>query len=139
MFDRFTAEEQYSWIVRSVAPNALRVLDMQDCHALRLWREHCILKGSTPLPEILSSVPDATWPLLQRELEAMNRILHVAPSTFAYEAPFAMRTFGIPSCSSALACSLAVMYRTATKTLDWTALCLQSTESDNQPAVEPAP
>ena len=37
LFDKFTAEEQYSWAVRLAAPGALRVLDMQDSHALRLW------------------------------------------------------------------------------------------------------
>ena len=32
---RFYAEEQFSFRVRELAPGALRVLDMQDFHALR--------------------------------------------------------------------------------------------------------
>lgn len=32
---RFIAEEAFSFRIRELAPDALRVLDMQDCHALR--------------------------------------------------------------------------------------------------------
>ena len=35
---RFYNEEAFSFRVREVAPSALRVLDMQDCHFLRKGR-----------------------------------------------------------------------------------------------------
>lgn len=42
VFDRFTSEEAFSWRVREVAPEAARVLDMQDCHALRRARARAV-------------------------------------------------------------------------------------------------
>lgn len=53
---RFYTEEAYSFRVRSVAPNALRILDMQDMHSLR--------KGSLVCSALLfsnnSKSPDAS-------------------------------------------------------------------------------
>ena len=52
---RFIAEEAFSFRIREVAPDALRVLDMQDCHALRSGippsltlepHRHCCLHGN---------------------------------------------------------------------------------------------
>src|SRR4051812_41324447 len=39
LFDRFVTEEQFSWRVREVCPDALRILDTQDLHFLRKARE----------------------------------------------------------------------------------------------------
>ena len=39
IFDRYYMEEQYGWQVRDAAPDALRVLDTQDLHFLRISRE----------------------------------------------------------------------------------------------------
>ena len=39
IFDRFLAEEAFGARVRELVPNAVRVLDMQDAHALRRARE----------------------------------------------------------------------------------------------------
>ncbi|QDZ23202.1 hypothetical protein A3770_09p57200 [Chloropicon primus] len=69
VFDQFTSEEQYSWVVRSAAPDALRVLDMQDSHALRLWREGRARGASSPSTD----TPPATYKELQRELAAIHR------------------------------------------------------------------
>lgn len=41
LFDRFMLEEQFGWRVEQACPQALRILDMEDCHALRAAREHC--------------------------------------------------------------------------------------------------
>ena len=41
MFDRFMLEEQYGWRVEQACPQALRILDMEDCHALRDARQRC--------------------------------------------------------------------------------------------------
>ena len=42
VFDRFTSEEAFSWRVREKAPQAARVLDMQDYHALRRARARAV-------------------------------------------------------------------------------------------------
>lgn len=41
MFDRFMLEEQFGWRVEQACPTAMRILDMEDCHALRQVRQHC--------------------------------------------------------------------------------------------------
>lgn len=41
MFDRFMLEEQFGWRVEQACPTAMRILDMEDCHALRQARQHC--------------------------------------------------------------------------------------------------
>jgi len=45
IFDRFMTEEQYSWRVEKVCPNALRILDTQDLHCLREARRRAIVAG----------------------------------------------------------------------------------------------
>lgn len=40
VFDRFMTEEQFGWRVEQHCPGALRMLDMQDLHALRRARQH---------------------------------------------------------------------------------------------------
>ena len=39
LFDRFMVEEQFSWRVKQICPNALRILDTEDIHFLRKERE----------------------------------------------------------------------------------------------------
>jgi len=39
LFDRFMVEEQFSWRVKQVCPNALRILDTEDIHFLRKERQ----------------------------------------------------------------------------------------------------
>lgn len=39
LFDRFMSEEQFGWRVAENCPNALRVLDTEDLHCLRLARQ----------------------------------------------------------------------------------------------------
>ncbi|KKO49840.1 glycosyltransferase [Arsukibacterium sp. MJ3] len=41
LFDRFMLEEQFGWRVEQACPAALRILDMEDCHALRCARQTC--------------------------------------------------------------------------------------------------
>ncbi len=40
IFDRYVTEEQFGWRVAEACPQALRVLDTEDLHSLRLAREH---------------------------------------------------------------------------------------------------
>lgn len=39
LFDRFITEEQFGWRVAEAIPGALRILDTQDLHSLRICRE----------------------------------------------------------------------------------------------------
>lgn len=48
MFDRFMLEEQFGWRVEQACPQALRILDMEDIHALRDARQQCF-KQNMPL------------------------------------------------------------------------------------------
>ncbi|KJD33277.1 glycosyltransferase [Tamlana sedimentorum] len=42
MFDRFVTEEQFGWRVAENCPNALRILDTEDLHALRKGRQQAL-------------------------------------------------------------------------------------------------
>ncbi len=42
LFDRFMTEEQYGWRVAEQVPEALRILDMEDLHSLRLARQQAL-------------------------------------------------------------------------------------------------
>lgn len=72
LFDGFNAEERYSHYVRAAMPSALRVLDMQDFHALRLGREALVGDGAS-LAIVAAYRPDADSEDLQRELAAIHR------------------------------------------------------------------
>ena len=45
IFDRFMVEEQFGWRVNKVCPDALRVLNTEDLHSLREYRETCVRQG----------------------------------------------------------------------------------------------
>lgn len=70
IFDRFNIEEQFSWRVREVCPEALRILDTVDLHFLRRGRQRAAALHddvrTLPPEEIYS--PDAL-----RELAAIYR------------------------------------------------------------------
>ena len=46
IFDRFMIEEQYGWRVAENCPDALRILDTEDMHCLRLARQVAYKKGA---------------------------------------------------------------------------------------------
>ena len=90
VFDRFTAEEAFSFRVRAARPTAARILDMQDLHALRRARHDAVktaLKkkklatlsgadadlGESVLRASLAAVPAAGDPSVARELAAVHR------------------------------------------------------------------
>ena len=72
VFDRFYLEEAQSHAVRSLRPETLRILDMQDCHALRLARQRVIESGGSIL-ESVRGFPTADDSALARELAAVHR------------------------------------------------------------------
>ncbi len=45
LFDRFVIEEQFGWRVHENCPNAIRILDTEDLHCLRLTRQNAIKKS----------------------------------------------------------------------------------------------
>ena len=67
VFDRFYAEEAYSFRIKELCPNALLILDMQDVHSLRIGRQ-CIVEEEE---EDTSS--------MTRQL--INRVMEFDPST----------------------------------------------------------
>jgi len=42
LFDRFMVEEQFGWRVSENCPNALKILDTEDLHCLRLARQQAV-------------------------------------------------------------------------------------------------
>ncbi|KAA8491663.1 hypothetical protein FVE85_9710 [Porphyridium purpureum] len=91
VFDRFMAEEAFSFRVRAVNPDAIRILDMQDLHSLRYTREKvvkqalatkddsgCVVQSAksvtrSPVEAALASVPAASDDRLCRELASVHR------------------------------------------------------------------
>ena len=45
VFDRFLTEEQFGWRVAEFVPDALRVLDTEDLHSLRITRRELFIKS----------------------------------------------------------------------------------------------
>lgn len=64
IFDRFMIEEQYGWRVSEQVPNALKILDTEDLHFLRLARQEAFRKNK-PL--------DYHSPTAKREIAAILR------------------------------------------------------------------
>ncbi|MFC4212551.1 glycosyltransferase [Pedobacter lithocola] len=64
LFDRFMIEEQYGWRVQQECPNALRILDTEDLHFLRVARQQSDKKS-----ELLNLFSDAA----KREIASILR------------------------------------------------------------------
>ena len=119
VFDRFTAEEAFSYRVKAARPNAARILDMQDLHSLRYARQAAVkecLAGQKTENETLfqtsnstravraslAAVPVAGDPYLSRELASVLRsdlTLVCSP----VELRMMRETFGVPISKLALA------------------------------------
>lgn len=67
MFDRFMLEEQFGWRVEKHCPDALRLLDTEDLHFLRLARQQAFKAGRAVTLEDLHSEQ------AQREIAAIYR------------------------------------------------------------------
>ena len=67
MFDRFMLEEQFGWRVEQQCPNALRLLDTEDLHFLRLARQQAFKAGREVALQDLHSEQ------AQREIAAIYR------------------------------------------------------------------
>lgn len=79
LFDRFYAEEAYSFHIHNLCPDAVRVVDMQDMHSLRLGRQALVQNcdDSNDLERCLKDVmqfkPPLSDPRLLRELSSLHR------------------------------------------------------------------
>lgn len=77
VFDRFIAEEMYGWQAKKYAPEALRVLDLQDVHFLRKAREHLVKKQHQDVPSVLAAGYDVNVEPVEkqviRELASIHR------------------------------------------------------------------
>jgi len=94
IFDGFNAEERFGHYVRQALPEAMRVLDMQDFHALRLGRERLIADGACA-EAVTTFRPRAHDEDLQRELAAMHRCDAIC--AISQEEEQLVQDYGIPS------------------------------------------
>lgn len=108
LFDRFMTEEQYGWRVAEQVPEALRILDMEDLHSLRLARQKAAkqqrpfvlddLSGEVAFREIAAIyrcdlslvVSDYEMELLTEHFNLPIELLHHQP--FMLEPPQAVET-----------------------------------------------
>ncbi|KAL7462143.1 hypothetical protein ACHAXS_002530 [Conticribra weissflogii] len=77
VFDRFYAEEAYSFRIREECPNALRVLDMQDVHSLRVGRQYLVEQYDK---SNLECAVDGKYPLFMTP-QLMNDVMNFDPSS----------------------------------------------------------
>ncbi|NGM61165.1 glycosyltransferase family 4 protein [Sphingobacterium sp. SGG-5] len=95
VFDRFMIEEQYGWRVAKCCPNAIRVLDTEDLHFLRLARQEAFRKNQpldlyhdTTFREIAAIYrSDLALIISEKEMEILTETFHV-PSDLLYFLPF---------------------------------------------------
>lgn len=75
VFDRYYTEEMFSFIVHKHMPHVCRILDMQDVHFLRTWRQECARTAETLdiSRDVLESIPPATYTPCVRELASIFR------------------------------------------------------------------
>lgn len=88
LFDRFVTEEQFGWRVAEQCPNALRILDTEDLHCLRLARQKAHKQKRDLIPADLFS------DVAKREIASILRCdLSLIISEF--ELDLLQNTFGI--------------------------------------------
>ena len=74
VFDRYFIEEMFSFHCQKHCPQAMRVLDMQDVHSLRTYRQKMVVEHKMEdLDEVAALYPDSTYEPLLRELAAVLR------------------------------------------------------------------
>lgn len=111
MFDRFMLEEQFGWRVEQACPHALRILDMEDCHALRDARQRSFnankvldadaLNSELALREIASIyrcdvtlvISDYEMQLLQQHYQVPSQLLCYCPFFIDQQASFDVPEF----------------------------------------------
>ena len=96
LFDRFMIEEQFGWRVAENCPNAIRVLDTEDLHCLRLARQNAFKAKRTfeiadivmeevfkrEIASILRS--DVSLMVSEYEMEVLQTVFKIDPSLLDY-------------------------------------------------------
>ena len=91
LFDRFISEEQFGWRVKENCPNAIRILDTEDLHCLRIGR-HEAFKQNRPF-EIKDLVH---LDITKREIASIYRC-DVSLMISSFEMKILSTTFNISS------------------------------------------
>ncbi len=102
MFDRFMLEEQFGWRVELQCPNALRLLDTEDLHFLRLARQQAYKQGRAVTLQDLHSEQaqreiaaiyrsDLTLIISQAEMQLLTEHFNVPAALLCYS-PFWLET-----------------------------------------------
>ncbi len=100
LFDRFMMEEQFGWRVAENCPNAIRILDTEDLHCLRLARQNaCKLKVPFQTEMLFSEVAkreiasilrcDLSLMISEFEMEILQNVFHISRSILHYLPLFA--------------------------------------------------
>ena len=95
LFDRFITEEQFGWRVAENCPDAMRILDTEDLHCLRLARQFAIkqnksfvindLFSDTAKREIASIFRcDLSLIISDYEMKFLTDVFEVKPSLLHY-------------------------------------------------------
>lgn len=96
LFDRFMIEEQFGWRVAENCPNAIRVLDTEDLHCLRLARQNAykakrtfeiadIVMEDVSKREIASILrSDVSLMVSEYEMEVLLTVFKIDPSLLYY-------------------------------------------------------
>ena len=96
LFDRFMIEEQFGWRVAEICPDAIRVLDTEDLHCLRLARQNAfkakrtfevsdIVMEEVSKREIASILrSDISLMVSEYEMEVLQTVFKINPSLLYY-------------------------------------------------------
>jgi glycosyltransferase involved in cell wall biosynthesis len=96
LFDRFMIEEQFGWRVAEICPDAIRVLDTEDLHCLRLARQNAfkakrtfevsdIVMEEVSKREIASILrSDVSLMVSEYEMEVLQTVFKINPSLLFY-------------------------------------------------------
>jgi glycosyltransferase involved in cell wall biosynthesis len=96
LFDRFMIEEQFGWRVAEICPDAIRVLDTEDLHCLRLARQNAfkakrtfevsdIVMEEVSKREIASILrSDVSLMVSEYEMEVLQTVFKINPSLLYY-------------------------------------------------------
>ena len=96
LFDRYIIEEQFGWRVHENCPNAIRILDTEDLHCLRLGRQNAVKKNMPfEISNLLNSDIakreiasiyrcDLTLMVSEFEMEVLNSIFKIDKSLLHY-------------------------------------------------------
>jgi len=107
LFDRFMIEEQFGWRVAENCPDALRILDTEDLHCLRLARQKAfkekrefqisdLLEEEIAKREIASILRcDLSLMISEYEIELLTNVFKIDPSLLYY-LPLLLNSEAIP-------------------------------------------